>query len=279
MVVNSYILVPLATWAIAQIIKVTLAALRGRLDLRYLYASGGMPSVHSAVVVALATTAYLSDGAASHLFGFTVVFAAIVMYDSLGVRRSAGEQSVALNMLIGSLSRGKIKLDQPDLKLREVLGHRPFEVVVGAGLGLVLGGLFNYRRITPLTDFMQQVPGMTEMIWYLAVFAVLIVGGILQRVILKNRYPKSKVYNRLTGRVMTATQVTGWVGLVLVALQYEHASYLAWRGWVAALIITGICWLTSVLLTAARTMPATLANEANTARKMKWLTLGRKRKK
>lgn len=91
MAYNPYIIVPFATWAVAQISKFAIAAFRGRIDFRYLYASGGMPSVHSAVVCSLAMTALLVDGVGSHLFGFTAIFAAIVMYDSFGVRRSAGE--------------------------------------------------------------------------------------------------------------------------------------------------------------------------------------------
>src|SRR6266571_1039037 len=110
MLYNAYIIVPLATWVIAQVAKFMLAALRGRIDFRLLYASGGMPSVHSAIVTSLATTSFLIDGPTSHIFGLTVVVAAIVIYDSFGVRRSSGEQTVALNMLLRSLENGKVKL-------------------------------------------------------------------------------------------------------------------------------------------------------------------------
>src|SRR4051812_44369194 len=125
MVYNPYIVVPFATWAVAQVSKFTLAALRGRIDFRYLYASGGMPSVHSAVVCSLATTALLVDGANSHMFGFAAIFAAIVMYDSFGVRRSSGEQAAAINMLTETMDRNRVKLAQPGLHLREILGHQP----------------------------------------------------------------------------------------------------------------------------------------------------------
>ena len=279
MEINSYILVPLATWAIAQIAKFTIATLKGRLDLRNLYASGGMPSVHAAVVCSLATTAYLVDGSGSHLFGFTAVFAAIVMYDSLGVRRSSGEQSVALNMLIGSLGRGKVKLDLPELRLKEVLGHKPREVAVGAVVGVVLGALFNYERITPLTSFLQQVPSFTELVWYAAIFAVLVIGGLIQRFVMRKRYPKSQIYKKLTGKILTATQVTGWIGLVIVALEFERASYLAWRLWSIIMLIIGLIWIITIVVWAVRNLPEALASEANIARKLKWLAFGNKRKK
>lgn len=279
MVINAYIVVPLATWAIAQIAKFTIATLKGRLDLRNLYASGGMPSVHAAVVCSLATTAYLLDGPSSHLFGLTIVFAAIVIYDSLGVRRSSGEQSVAINMLIDSMSRGKIKLDQPGLRIKEVLGHKPHEVAVGAVVGVVLGSLFNIERITPLTSFLQQVPLSKELVSYTALFVLIIIGGLVQRFVLRKRYPKSHTYKVLSGKILTATQVTGWIGLVLAALEYERASYLAWRFWSVIMLLVGIVWAISIAIWAVKTLPSALAAEANVARKLKWLTFGRKRKK
>lgn len=279
MVYNPYIVVPLATWAIAQIAKFAVATFKGRLDLRYLYASGGMPSVHSAVVCSLATTAYLLDGAGSHLFGFIVIFAAVVMYDSLGVRRSSGEQSVALNMLIGSLGRGKIKLDQPELRLKEVLGHKPGEVGVGAVLGTVLGLLFNYDRIGPLVTFMQTLPSLIEVIVYTSVFAALLVLGALTRLIIRRRNPKSPSLRRVSNQVLTMTQVTGWIGLVIAALQFEHASYLAWRLWALLILAAAIVWGINIFAGAVRQVPPALVLEADVARKSKWLKFGRNRKK
>lgn len=279
MVINTYIVVPLAAWAIAQITKFTIATLKGRLDLKNLYASGGMPSVHAAVVCALATTSYLVDGPNSHLFGFTVVFAAVVMYDSLGVRRSAGEQSVAINMLIDSLGRGKFKLDQPVMRLREVLGHKPREVAAGALLGVVLGALFNFERITPLTSFLQHLPSNNELVGYTSIFVTLIVGGLLTRFILRRRYPKSHIFKALSGKILTATQAIGWIGLVMVALEYERASYLAWRFWSIIVLVIGLVWAVNIAIWAIRTVPAALAVEKNVARKSKWLSFGRKRKK
>ncbi len=99
MAYNPYIVVPLATWAVSQVAKFAVAAFKGQVDFKYLYSSGGMPSVHSAVVCSLAMTALLVDGTSSHLFGFTLIFAAVVMYDSFGVRRSSGEQAAAINTM------------------------------------------------------------------------------------------------------------------------------------------------------------------------------------
>ncbi len=176
MAYNSYLVTALATWAVAQLLKFTIAALRGRLDFRYLYASGDMPSVHSAVVVALAVTALLVDGADSSIFGLAAVLAGIVMYDSLGVRRAAGEQAAALNLIIGGLGESMIRTSQPIARLREVLGHSPLEVVVGALLGAVLGVLFNINRAGALIDVLSAVPAGRELIAWAAAAGVILLA-------------------------------------------------------------------------------------------------------
>jgi uncharacterized protein len=275
---NPYIVVPIATWAVAQISKFAIAAFRGRIDFRYLYASGGMPSVHSAVVCSLATTALLVDGVNSHLFGFAVIFAAIVMYDSFGVRRSAGEQAAAINMLIGSLDRNRFKFDQPVPHLREILGHQPREVTAGALVGIVLAGLFNYNHLGALGIFLQTVPGRPELIGYAGFFALLIVGGWMARLALRSMYRKSKTIKKFTGRLLTATQTVGWLGLVSAVLIYEHASYFAWRVWPVALLAIGAMWAWWLGADAVRVLPSALSNEADEARKRKWLMWGRRRK-
>ena len=279
MVYNPYIVVPFATWAVAQISKFTLAALRGRIDFRYLYASGGMPSVHSAVVCSLATTSFLVDGSSSHIFGLVAILAAIVMYDSFGVRRSSGEQAGAINMLIQSLSTDRIRLTQPDLKLREILGHQPREVMAGAILGVVLGGAFNYERLGTFMNFIQVTPKGIELIAYGVVAGLVILGGILYRVILHARYPKSKTINNLTRSVITMTQTIGWLAVLATVLQYERDSYTAWRLWIILILLAGATWALTIFRQMHRTVPVAMALEANSARKMKWFGNDRKRRK
>jgi acid phosphatase family membrane protein YuiD len=272
---NPYIVIPLATWAVAQITKFAIAAFKGKISFRYLYASGGMPSVHSAVVSALAVTALLVGGVQSQVFGFAVIFAAIVMYDSFGVRRSSGEQAAAINMLIESLDRNRIKLDQPNLHLREILGHQPREVTAGAFLGVGLALLFNYQRLGIFGAFLQTVPKRPELIVYAAVFVVILVAGLFVRFFFRERYPKSKTIKTITRRILTATQTVGWLGLISVALVYENANYFAWRLWPLFVILIGIVWAVSLIVTSYKTIPTALAAEANEQRKMKWLNFGR----
>lgn len=275
---NPYILIPLATWAIAQLTKFAIAAFNGKIDFRYLYASGGMPSVHSAVVCSLATTAFLVEGAGSHLFGFTLVFAAIVMYDSFGVRRSSGEQAVAINMLIDSLDRSKIRLERPDTHLREILGHQPREVAVGAVLGILLAAIFNYDRLGPVLSFVQTFPARPEAYAWAIGFGVLIVGGVIGRLAIGRLYKKSATMRRLAKRLTVMTQTIGWLGLGAAFLVYERASYFGWRLWPLLIAVAGLAWAIWLGTASYKMVPAELAEEATKARKSKWLNWGKSRK-
>jgi acid phosphatase family membrane protein YuiD len=106
-----------------------------RLDLRYLVISGGMPSAHSAVVSALATSIALIQGLGSAAFGLSAIVALIVMYDAAGVRQSVGKQSIVLNRMIRELSQRRTITDlEHDLK--EFIGHTSFQVIIGGLLGV-----------------------------------------------------------------------------------------------------------------------------------------------
>ncbi len=277
MVYNPYIVVPIATWAVAQVSKFAIAAIKGDVDFRYLYASGGMPSVHASVVMSLATTSFLVDGPSSPIFGVVLVFALIVMYDSFGVRRSTGELAVAVNSLLDNLDRNRFKLDGPTPhRLREILGHQPREVGAGAITGIVLAGLFNYDRLGWLGTFLQTIPAKYELWSYMTFFGVMVVAGAITRWILAKRYPKSKVMKRFRGHIFTASQTIGWLGLVTTVFVYEHASYLAWRLWPLLAVAGALIWAWWILTGSAREVPAGLAAEADHTRKMKWLNFGRK---
>ena len=94
--------------------------------------SGGMPSSHSAVVIAVATFIGLKEGVHSSIFGLAFVFAMVVIYDSMKVRFSNGKQGEAINNII---EKGKLDVS----KVRIVKGHTPLEVAVGSTIGFLLG--------------------------------------------------------------------------------------------------------------------------------------------
>ena len=92
-----------------------------------------MPSSHAASVAALSTWVGLHHGFRSTLFGVTLFFSLIVMYDAAGLRRAAGRQAAILNRLMEE------HFAHPEAgaqRLMELLGHTPLEVLVGAVLGV-----------------------------------------------------------------------------------------------------------------------------------------------
>jgi uncharacterized protein len=132
--ISPYIIAIIAAWIVAQGAKYVIFAVKGRTlkGFRHLYLSGNMPSAHSATVAALLTVIAQRDGIESGLFGLATLFAAVVMYDAVMVRRSSGEQGHAIQQLIKE-QKSTIKLP------RAAKGHEPAEVLVGASIGVLIG--------------------------------------------------------------------------------------------------------------------------------------------
>ena len=134
---NRVLLAALLGWLVAQVLKVVLVFLEEkRLDLSRMVGSGGMPSSHSALIVAMATSVGKYEGLASVEFAIAAAVAMVVMYDAANVRREAGRQAELLNRIVLDLYRDN-HLDQE--KLKELLGHTPVEVAAGALLGIAVG--------------------------------------------------------------------------------------------------------------------------------------------
>jgi len=141
-ITNKVLVAPLCAWAVAQLLKVFITLVKDkRLDLRYLVISGGMPSAHSALVSALATSVAIIQGLGSVAFGITAILALVVMYDAAGIRQSVGLQSVVLNRIVKEL-RSRRPIAELERDLREFIGHTPFQVIAGAALGIVVAWLW-----------------------------------------------------------------------------------------------------------------------------------------
>ena len=120
---------------LAQIIKFIGHVIRFReINFQVLTTTGGMPSSHSAGVCAMATTAGLIKNFDSVEFAIVVGYALVVMYDAAGIRRAAGKMAVSLNKMMDDLYSHKPQ--EAGEKLKELLGHTPFEVFVGALWGI-----------------------------------------------------------------------------------------------------------------------------------------------
>ena len=104
-----------------------------------IWRTGDMPSSHSAMVSAMATSVAIVEGIDTNLFVITVMFALIIIRDALGVRRSSGIQARVLNTL-GRQIADKLNIEFHPVK--EVRGHSPLEVAVGALLGIIIAAAF-----------------------------------------------------------------------------------------------------------------------------------------
>ncbi len=128
---------PLLALAIAQIIKILIYGwLNKRFDFRRLLGAGGMPSSHAALTVALTTQIGKEVGISEPIFAVALVFTLVVLYDAAGVRRAAGKQAAILNKIMDEImAHQRIE----ETRLKELLGHTPFEVLVGVILGFIVG--------------------------------------------------------------------------------------------------------------------------------------------
>ena len=121
---------------IAQVLKFFVHLIwKRKVDLRLFTTTGGMPSSHSAGVIGLSTTVGLICGFSSIEFAMSIGYALVVMYDAAGVRRAAGKQAACLNKIIMDIYKQELK--EAGGRLKELLGHTPMQVIMGAFLGVV----------------------------------------------------------------------------------------------------------------------------------------------
>lgn len=137
---------------VAQFLKIPInLILKRELNLGLFFSTGGMPSSHTSTVTALATTVGLMEGFDSTYFAISLVLAVIVMHDATGVRRQAGKQAEVINTLLTDFNllvksiRPSVANEEKQMKLKELLGHKPIEVFFGALLGIGIGfSVFTY---------------------------------------------------------------------------------------------------------------------------------------
>ena len=136
---NKVFLATLIAWVSAQTIKIAINSIKEkRFNFRWLASTGGMPSAHSAGVMSLATAVGIQEGFYSTVFIATLIFALVIAFDAQGVRRATGQQAEILNKIMEDIYwRRKIQED----RLKELIGHTPFEVLVGSVIGIVIATL------------------------------------------------------------------------------------------------------------------------------------------
>ena len=138
---NHVLFAALIGWFLAQGLKIPIHFLvEHEWDFSRFHGSGGMPSSHSAMVVAASLMTGAMSGFDSTVFAVSVVIACIVMYDATGVRRETGKQATVINQILRDvLVNGK---PISDAELKELVGHKPIEVAGGALVGILVAVVY-----------------------------------------------------------------------------------------------------------------------------------------
>lgn len=136
-----YIIVPIVTLLLCQIIKFIIESLKAKKLVwgRLFNGSGGMPSSHTSFSMSLTAMLGLNLGIASPIFAVCLIFSIITAYDAMGLRFESGKQAEAINILLD-----KVFEKESFKHLKEQLGHKPFEVLVGMIFGILMAILFTY---------------------------------------------------------------------------------------------------------------------------------------
>ena len=141
MLENQILVSSVAGWVVAQVLKTIIdCTLNHDFSPERLVGAGGMPSSHSATVCALAAAAGMEYGGGSFQFAMAAVFAIVVMYDAIGVRRETGIQARVLNEMMELFTKMGKEMSVED-KLKEFVGHTPLQVLMGALLGILIAVL------------------------------------------------------------------------------------------------------------------------------------------
>jgi len=135
--------IPLVTGGLAFLIsqtsKVVIYYFKDKeFNILHFFESAGMPSTHSAMSCSMTLMIGMSEGFNSPLFAIALIFTIIVLYDAMGVRFAAGQQAVVLNKIIEDIYSEKVTEKE---KMKELIGHTPFEVFVGGLIGITVAVL------------------------------------------------------------------------------------------------------------------------------------------
>lgn len=127
----------------AQVLKFIIFTIKSRkINFKIFTTTGGMPSSHSAGVMALSMSTGLIMGFDSVTFAVAIGYALITMYDAAGVRRAAGKTAACLNKMMDDFYKHDVQAIGG--KLKELLGHTPLEVIMGAIFGITFA--YCYHR-------------------------------------------------------------------------------------------------------------------------------------
>ncbi len=126
---NHLYFIPVIAFFSSVAIKGIVLAHHKKFNVKNMFGSGGMPSVHSSLVTSLTTAMGIKWGVSSDIFLVCLVFACIIIYDALNVRFEAGQHAKALNTLAQD--------QHGDWQFNESIGHLPREAFIGSCIGIL----------------------------------------------------------------------------------------------------------------------------------------------
>ena len=131
-------IIPISVAILVQMVKFILYSLKHGWDIRYMFTHGHMPSAHTAFAMSIVTTVGIYEGVHDATFAVAIALAFLIIDDATRLRMHLGDQGRYLNMLIEQLNISEEQYP----RLKERVGHRVSEVLVGGALGVILTLLF-----------------------------------------------------------------------------------------------------------------------------------------
>jgi len=123
----------------AQVLKFAVSSFRAHRPCWWeLVSAGGMPSVHSALVSALAFAVGITDGFDAPYAMIAVGLGLIVLVDAVTLRRAAGEHARLLNRIVRHINDLSAEDRLEAEKLQERLGHSCREMLAGVVFGALV---------------------------------------------------------------------------------------------------------------------------------------------
>ncbi len=136
---NSAFISATLAFLIAQFLKPFVNAIfERRFVWHLLFSTGGMPSSHTAGVIALVTSIGMTYGVGTVYFAISATFAAIVIHDAMGIRRAAGKQAQVINEWSRILSDIHREGQFTPENLKTMLGHSFSQILGGTLLGFLI---------------------------------------------------------------------------------------------------------------------------------------------
>ena len=147
------LIAPIIAWLVAQVLKIfTYLIVEKQFVLKRMISDGGMPSAHSATVIALAAMSGWSHGFGSAVFAISMILAVVIMRDAVGVRRESGVNASIIKLL-AKRSNSQLREGEEHIKtdmLKELVGHTPLQVACGCIIGLLVSIIYIWIAGVPM---------------------------------------------------------------------------------------------------------------------------------